>query len=92
MGKSRIRDGSIEEMLGKVILLDIETVADNLKVDISQIIAAIKSGKIPFIKIFNEEKISIFHLYRYIEQHTHQYDELKQELKNIMKGEKDGTE
>jgi len=89
-----IRRGSMEEMFGKVILWELEQVADNLKVDINEVIAAIKSGKMAFVKFpdGSTEKISLFHLYEYVEQHTYKYDELKQEMVRIMKGVEDGSE
>ena len=84
----------MEEMFGKVILWELEQVAENLKLDIKEIIAAIKGGKIAFVKFpdGSTEKISLFHLYQYVEQYTYKYDELKQEMVRIMKGADDGSE
>lgn len=89
-----IRRGSIDEMFGKVILWELEAVAENLKLDLKDVIAAIKSGKLAFVKFPGcTEKISLFHLYRYVEKYTYQYDELKKEMVRIMKnGEADGSD
>ncbi|HEC72061.1 MAG: hypothetical protein ACTSW7_00925 [Candidatus Thorarchaeota archaeon] len=93
MDNNPIRPGSIDEMFGKVILWELEQVAENLKIDIKDVITAIKSGKLAFVQFPGEtEKIALYHLYQYVEQYTYKYDELKQEMIQIMKGKENGTE
>ena len=77
-------EGGGADFMAKFMLFELEAVADMLKVDLNFVIRLIKSGKIPFADINGSELIRCSDLIDYVQANMKQYDEIKQEIKQLM--------